>query len=471
MAENNKGEGISPSRPLLKERVLQFGTGILLKGLPDYFIQLANQKQAWGKIVMVKSTSSTSGKDPYPPYLLLEKGLKDGMMVENPVRMDAISREINAQTQWQDLEKLAQSPDLEVLISNTTEAGLQYTEEKIGEGTPVSFPGKILSILQKRFEAGLPGWVIIPCELVTDNGEILKSLVLKLARFNGFSTELLQWIEKKNHFCNSLVDRIVSGKADERSRQNLASKLNDLPEEIIETEPYCLWAIECPEKVRNQLGWAGIHPNWILADDIGMFRERKLRILNGTHTFIVGLAFLSGKTTVLETMQDTELSAFVKELALEEVAPATAVSPEIAQSFAKDVLDRFANPYINHLLINITLQYSMKMAMRNLASIARYEALKGQVPEKMAKGFAAYLRFSMAKSQNEKGKYLGNWKGKIYPIQDEKASVFFSHQQKKLPLSELLLLILEDQALWGDFKFSEGFKSLVINYFLKEWND
>lgn len=471
---NEKQASLHEEKPSmeLKERMLQFGTGILLKGLPDYLIQLANEKRGWGKIVMVKSTSPEKGKEKFPPYYLVEKGIQNGQAVERAIKMEVISREINAQTQWDTLQKLAKSADLEVIISNTTEAGLQYKQEKINETeVPESFPAKLLALLQTRFKADLPGWIIIPCELIPENGKVLFEIIKKLAQFNEMSPAFVQWLEKENHFCSSLVDRIVSGKANQQSHDAWEAKLGHKIPELIETEPYCLWAIECSDEVMSKLNWEGIHPNLILDADISMYKERKLRILNGTHTFMVGLAFLAGHDTVLEAMQDPEIGNFVRELALNEIAPATDIDPEKAQEFARDVLDRFSNPHIRHLLLNITLQYSMKMAMRNLKSIERYESQFGNPPEKMARGFAAYLQFVNPREEME-GQFFGIWRGKKYLIQDNEASLIRTIMQAHPEKNQALDSIFQSASLWGEFRFSEGFKEKVKGYYylLEEYN-
>ena len=449
-----------------KEKILQFGTGVLLKGLPDFFIQKANEAgRNAGRIVMVKSTSASASIHNIEPYTVFEKGIKNGRNFENAEIVSSISREINAITDWKSILELAKSPDLEVVISNTTEAGIQYIEESVFSSPPNSFPAKLLGLLVERQKVGLDGLIIIPCELIPNNGKILKDIVLRLAGFNGLQPDFLVWLEENCSFCNSLVDRIVSGKPNPETRNAIESILGYEDPELIETEPYALWAIECSQKVAKKLNWGGLIPDWILAEDIAIYRERKLRILNGTHSIMVALAILKGKETVLDCMQDPEMLEFISKVCLEEIAPATAVEPEISMPFAKEVLDRFENPHIRHLLINITLQYSMKMAMRNLETIGRYESLFGKPPALMAKGFSAFLKFSLPVRLNEKGQWLGSLQGKEYPIQDNKADIFAEYVKSTLGESEKLEAILCDQRLWADFKFSEGFKGIVKDNF------
>lgn len=446
-----------------EERILQFGTGILLKGLPDYFIHLYNQRSGKPRlgIVSVKSTAAGEAEHRYAPYTIWEKGVAHGKPVDRCTIAASLSRELNAQTAWPEVLDFARQPQLRIVLSNTTEAGLSFVEEDFRQSPPGSFPAKLLAVLNERFMNRLPGLIVIPCELVPDNGLILKELVLKLARYNRVSEEFLKWLEQENTFCNSLVDRIVSGRPQPEMRRKKEEELGFSDPEMIEAELYALWAIECPKIIEEELGWQGIHPNWILSSDISLYRERKLRILNGSHTFLVGLMWLLGKKTVAECMQDAETAQFIRQLILEEIAPATAVPEEAARSFAQEVLDRFANPYIEHKLINITLQYTMKMATRNLPLIARYEAIFGKVPALMATGFAAYLLFSRPVERDEKGNWLGSWYGKSYPIQDDKAPILAEYWAHEDP-EKAMLAIMAEQRLWGDFKFSEGFCNKVL---------
>lgn len=445
------------------EKVLQFGTGVLLKGLPDYLIQKANECGKFcGRIVMVKSTNRPRNPEESLPYHIFENGIQNKESHQQLHCITSVSREINANTEWNSILELATSPDLEVIISNTTEAGLRYEEESVFALPPQSYPAKLVAVLWARFQAGLDGLILIPCELIPDNGSILKELVKRQSVANNLSTEFITWLEKENSFCNSLVDRIVSGYPGPEEKKSIETKNGFEIQGLIESEPYLLWAIECGEEVRKKLDWDGIHPNWILQEDISVFRERKLRILNGTHTIMVALGILNGHKTVLECMKDPTMSAYIEQVALTEIGPATPVDQAIAMQFAEDVLDRFRNPHIRHILLNITLQYTMKMAMRNLATIRKYEEKFGKAPVLMAKGFAAYLHFINPVKEQD-GKWFGSLKGAFYEIQDDQAGIFSKlRKEGNFPAS-----VFGSPELWSGFPFSDGFKAAV----LKEYED
>jgi tagaturonate reductase len=443
------------------EKILQFGTGVLLKGLPDFLLQKAREAGVFsGSVVLVKSTGRTGQTPGEGQYLMYEHGIKEGRDHEEWHLVDMISRELHAGSQWDQVLELACSPDLEIVLSNTTEAGLVYVKEDFLHQIPGSFPARLTALLYARFKAGLQGLVVIPCELVPDNGKILRQFVLQHCGDQNLGLEFETWLEEQVFFCNSLVDRIVSGAMTEEKHQALEAEAGQQLPPVIETEPYLLWAIECPAQIRSRLGWMGVHPNWILSDDISVYRERKLRILNGTHTMMVAYGFLKGFETVLECMRDPEFSAFTEGMVFEEIVPATPVDEQVALSFASDVLDRFRNPQIRHELLNICFQYTMKMAMRNLPTIERYESRFGYPPQKMATGFAAYLHF-LNPHPDEKGGWMGKFRGKTFEIQDEKAQVFSRlRNQPGFPHS-----VFSSKELWADFVFSDGFKKAVVAEF------
>lgn len=204
----------------LPEKVLQFGTGVFIRSFADYFIDKANKNNVFnGRIVVVKSTSNGSGNEFEEQdglYTVCSKGIENGVIKEEFVVNASISRVLVAGSQWAEILKCAHHPEMKVVISNTTEVGIQLVEEKINENSPASFPGKLLAFLMERYHAfggsKDSGMVIIPAELIPDNGTKLKEIILALAKYNNVDAALLAWIENDNVFCNSLVDRIVSGK-------------------------------------------------------------------------------------------------------------------------------------------------------------------------------------------------------------------------------------------------------------------
>ncbi|MDP4151544.1 MAG: tagaturonate reductase, partial [Bacteroidota bacterium] len=387
----------------LPEKVLQFGTGVLLRGLPDFFVDKANRQGAFnGRIVVIKSTDAGDAgvfdrQDGL--YTLCIRGLEKGARTGENIICSAISRVLSAKDQWQDILECARNPDMQIVISNTTEVGIQLMEDDIRKSPPVSFPGKLLAFLYARFNAcqGSPsgGMVIIPTELIVANGRKLAAIVKELAVLNDLGPAFGQWLEEHCRFCDSLVDRIVPGRPDKATIQQLQDDLGYKDELLCVSEVYRLWAIEGDDRVRSVLSFAQADPGVIIRPDIGIYRELKLRLLNGTHTLSCGLAFLAGFVTVKEAMDDANFSAFVSDLMLKEIAPSIPYDLPVqeAKDFGLQVLDRFRNPHIRHQWISITMQYSSKMKMRDIPVLLRHYQLNDQPPERFALGFAAYLLF------------------------------------------------------------------------------
>ena len=460
----------------LPERVLQFGTGVLLRGLPDFFVDKANRQGVFnGRVVVVKSTdvgSTDAFEKQDGLYTLCQRGLDQGKPTEEFVVCSAISRVLSAKVQWPEVLRCAHNPDLRVVISNTTEVGIQLTEDRVSKNSsetpPNSFPGKLTAWLHERFRAfagsAASGLIVIPCELVVDNGTKLKEIVRELARQNGLEPAFIDWLDEHNFFCNSLVDRIVTGMPEPAAANEIYERLGYHDDLLTVSETYRLWAIEGDERIREALSFAQTDAGVVVLPDIGPYGERKLRLLNGTHTLMVGLGFLSGLDTVGECMRDASMSHFVAAL-MEEIIPAMPVERGIAESFAREVKDRFSNPYVVHPLLNITVQYTAKMRMRNVPTLLNHYAAFNAVPPYLTLGFAAYLLFMKAVKE-EDGKYFGERNGQLYPIQDDSAAYFY--EQWRTPgqsIRSLVAGITADQAQWGtDLNALPGFSEAVANH-------
>jgi tagaturonate reductase len=456
----------------LPEKVLQFGTGVLLRGLPDYFIDKANRKGIFnGRIVVIKSTSQgdSSAFDKQDGlYTVCVRGLENGNKVEENIVNASISRVLSAAEQWEQILECAHNPNMEVIISNTTEVGIQLVNDDIRRHPPTSFPGKLLAFLHERFKAfegsSKSGMVIVPTELIPDNGKKLESIVLELAHLNALETEFIEWLENHNRFCNSLVDRIVPGKPDATVQASLEASLGFSDQLLIMSEVYRLWAIEGDETVRKVLSFADADPGVIIEPDIDIYRELKLRLLNGTHTLSCGLAFLAGCETVKQAMDDETIASFIAHLMQQEIAPSIPYKTDIAvaREFGSKVLDRFRNPHIRHQWISITMQYSSKMKLRCIPVLLKHYEQNDTVPELIATGFAAYLYF-LKPTSVKGGKYYGDLNGEAYPIQDDMAETFYK-RWAGLTTAGLVGEVLRDVAFWGeDLNNLPGFAQAVTD--------
>ena len=300
--------------------------------------------------------------------------------------------------------------------------------------------------------------------LISDNAKKLKAIVFELAEFNGLEDNFIQWLEQHNHFCNSLVDRIVPGKPAADKKSLLEAQLGYQDDLITMSEVYSLWAIEGNQQVKEVLSFASVDERVIITDDITQFKELKLRLLNGTHTMSCGVAFLAGFTTVKQAMADKALGNFVKQLMVKEIARAIPypVAEKEATDFSAKVIDRFSNPTIEHQWISITLNYTSKLKMRVVQVLHRYTELYSAVPEKISIGFAAWLLFMKA-VKKEGNVYFGELNGQPYPIKDEMAEYFFTHW-KNLSTENLVKTVLSDLALWdADLTKIPGFENSVTD--------
>ncbi|HJS53595.1 MAG TPA: tagaturonate reductase, partial [Chitinophagaceae bacterium] len=389
----------------LPEKVLQFGTGVLLRALPDCFIDKANKQNIFnGRVVVVKSTDSDSSAFDQQDglYTVCVRGIENGKTIEEDIINASISRVLSAKTEWRQILKCAHNPEMKIIISNTTEVGIQLVPDDITAEPPVSFPGKLLAFLFERFKAFKGsrerGMVIVPTELITDNGAKLESIVLELAHRNNLDFKFFEWLENSNVFCNSLVDRIVPGKPNGEEIRKIESSLGYVDELLTKSEAFRLWAIEGNEKIKEVLSFSEVDPNVIITPDITLFKELKLRLLNGTHTFNCGLAFLSGFTITREAMNDPVYGKFTRSLMHAEIAPAIpfSIDKKVKEDFANKVFERFCNPFIEHQWQSITVQYTSKMKMRNIPLFQRHYELYDTVPVRMAAGLAGMLLYMKA---------------------------------------------------------------------------
>ncbi|MCX2453975.1 tagaturonate reductase [Pedobacter sp. PLR] len=455
----------------LPERVLQFGTGVLLRGLPDYFINKANLMGTFnGRIAVVKSTSkgntnAFTAQDSL--YTICVRGIEQGEDIKENIISSAISRVLTADEDWDSILEIATSKDLRLIVSNTTEVGIQLLKEDIHQRPPRSFPAKLLAVLYARFKAfaandGDADLVVIATELIPDNGKRLEAIVYELADHQGLDIAFKEWLKQHIHFCNSLVDRIVPGKPDAEVLTELEQELGYTDQLLIMAEPYRLWAIEGGAEVERLLGLTGVDEGIIVKPDIEVYRELKVRLLNGSHTLAAAIAFLSGIPTVAEAMSEQPLKRYITKVMQKEIAPAIPYEVAIALSsaFSNTVIDRFSNPFIAHFWINITFQYTMKIKIRVVPVLLNYFKKYHQVPPHIALGFAAYLVFMRVSRASSNGQYFGVFEGKEYQITDDQAGYF--QAKSGLSAEEYVQQVLADTGLWStDLSVLPGLKETI----------
>ena len=381
----------------LPEKAVQFGTGAFLRGFVESFIDAANRRGEFGgRIVAIGSTGSGRDRvlnEQNGLFTLAVRGMQNGALVSKYQLITSLSRALSAVDEWQAVLATARDPNIELVFSNTTETGIRLDEPEASADPPQSFPGKLTRFLFERakafdFARGA-GVIVLPCELIENNGDRLKEIVIALTKRWSLGDGFERWIVEAVHFCNTLVDRIVPGEPAHEEKMRMWQELGYCDELLTVAEAYRLYAIEAAPEIASRLTFTKGEQNIIVADDISAYRERKVRLLNGTHTISVPVALLAGCETVSEAVEDDDVGAFIRRVLLQELVASTTVAQ--AESFAHDVLDRFANPYIRHDLQDITLQQTMKLRVRIVPAISDYFNCEQEAPAFIAFGFAAFL--------------------------------------------------------------------------------
>jgi tagaturonate reductase len=304
--------------------------------------------------------------------------------------------------------------------------------------------------------------VIIPTELVSNNGKKLESIVLELAHLNGLEEEFIEWLEDHNQFCNSLVDRIITGNPEDSLLRSIEDELGFDDNLLITSEDYALWTIEGDDHIRQILSFEQADHRAVIKPDIALYRELKLRLLNGTHTLGCGVAFLAGFKTVSDAMQNKAISTYLTTLMVNEIAPAMRYNVEsaIVHDFASMVLTRFRNPHLRHTWLSIAKDFSTKMKYRCIPILVKHYEKNDNVPEAIALGFAAYLSF-ISSVTKKNGEYYGEFNGEAYCIADDQVEVFYK-TGTGVGISSFTQQVLSD-AFWGvDLLSLPGFRQSVI---------
>lgn len=402
----------------LPERAVQFGTGAFLRGFVEPFLDAANRAGRFGgRVVMVGSTGS--GRDRVLAeqdglFTLSVQGIDAGAPVHAQRVIGCVSRALSAADEWDGVLAVARDPELQLVFSNTTEVGIVLDEgDRPDLAPPRSFPGKLTRFLHERATAfdfdPARGVIVLPCELIEDNGDRLRAIVLALAEAWGLDARFAAWIQSAVPFCNTLVDRIVPGTPAADARAEAEAALGFRDELLTVAEAYRLFVIQGGQAMRDRLPFAGV-PGVTVTEDVAPYRERKVRMLNGAHTITVPAAILCGCETVLDAVRHPVVGPFLQRAMLDEIVP-TLDAPG-SEGYARAVLDRFANPYVKHALRDISLQQTMKMRVRVVPTIARFAERRGRVPEALAFGFAAYLwmvREGLGLADDPAERVRGHW--------------------------------------------------------------
>ena len=373
-------------------QILQFGTGNFLRAFLGSMIQDLNDAGNPLNICIIQSTSGNSIDKLAAQnfnYHLLVAGFKDGQEVETTREITCVKDGLRLPDEAEKFFEFSSSTSVKWLVSNVTEAGMIWKNEREFEKLAESFAGRLTQWLHRRFLT-IPQaeTVVLPCELLPNNGDLLKGFVLDHAKAWNISASFSTWIEEKVTFLNSLVDRIVPGFP---SHLDLALKESD--PFLVQAEPYALWAIQGSASQKANLPFLESKSEVILAEDISGYALRKVRILNASHTAMTGHGMLNGVETVGEWIGDSEREQFLKEMIAEEILPTMDLDQAALAKYSEEVLDRFRNPFVSHKLSDISLNSIAKLKSRLLPIFADFQAKKGHFPPKLSSCLLSMVLF------------------------------------------------------------------------------
>lgn len=375
-------------------KIIQFGEGNFLRSFVDlYFETLNNEKKGPYEVHIVKPIafgSLENFKKQNNKYHVIRRGCENGEVVENVDKVNCVKEVIDLANQKDEFYALAKDPEVRILVSNTTEAGICFNEnDKNIDSLDITYPAKLTRWLFERYQAGLDGIYLLPVELIDHNAESLFECVDKYITLWNLGEDFRKWNNSMNYYCNTLVDRIVSGHARDEQTQKRIDELIGEPDLLSSIcEPFGLWVVQNKGDL-SSLIYEGKHNiNVLLTPDITYYKKRKVRVLNGSHTNLVSISLWLGKETVYDVMKDKSLSSFVENTLNNEIIPFVDPDIEKTKEFASSVKDRFLNPFLNHQLTSIALNSISKWRARCLPSFSDYYKSKNELPKCFTIGLA-----------------------------------------------------------------------------------
>ena len=453
------------------EKVMQFGEGNFLRAFVDDFFDIANEKCGWnGKVVLVQPiaqglTDLINAQEGL--YTLYLRGSEKGVKVDDKRVISCVSRCVNPYGDWDKVLELARSEELEIVVSNTTEAGIVHeSESKFDQAPPISFPAKLTRVLYERFTAKQKGLIILSCELIDNNGRELQKCVNQYIDDWGLSDEFKAWVNGENIFCSTLVDRIVPGRIRDAEEVKRLAEINGYDDPLTDVgEVFGFWAIEGPAELNDRLPFKKAGVPVEVVPDVTPYKKRKVRILNGAHTGFVLGAYLAGFDIVRDCMNDDTVRGFMNKMLYEEVIPTLPLDKQDCENFASAVQDRFNNPFVNHELMSISLNSTSKWRARNMPTFLDYVEQKKELPKCLTMSLAAYIAFYSNDIQelNDKGLVCRRPKGNDYVISDDRWALEFYWEHRADSAEALVHAVLTNEQMWGqDLTAVEGLEEAVV---------
>lgn len=441
---NRKNRGLEQLNPI---KVVQFGEGNFLRAFVDYAFQRLNNEVDFNAGIAIvqplKDGMVNMINDQDGLYTLFMNGIKKGEKIQDIELITNIVKAINPYTEFADYLALAKEEELQFIVSNTTEAGIEF----IGSDTPdmqppAAFPAKLTVLLHERFKHfngdASKGLTIIPCELIDYNSETLKKIILQYCDLWKLEDAFKTWVSDACTYHSTLVDRIVPGYP-RAEIEDYNSKLDYQDNLIVAAEPFFLWAIEGGEDLKQKLPFHKTDLNVKIVDDIRPFKMIKVRILNGAHTAMVPISLLHGNKLVMETVNGDFTGPFVNNV-ISEISETLAMDKNEITAYAEEVMDRFKNPFIKHALADIALNSISKFKVRVLPSLLGYYNAKAKLPTNLTFSLACLIQF-----------YKGTWNNEALPVKDTPELVeAFKNAWQLGTLDSIVSSILANTEFWGE---------------------
>ena len=391
----------APQAKTYTEKVIQFGEGNFLRAFIEWIIWKTNQKTDFNASVVVVQPIDRGMVDMLNEqdglYHLNLQGLLDGKPVDSIDLIDVISRGINPYRDFQDYLKLAEQPEMRFIISNTTEAGIAFDPAcKFTDAPASSYPGKLVQLLYHRYEYFKgdlsKGFIIFPCELIFLNGKHLKECIYQYIELWKLGEDFKNWFEKACGVYCTLVDRIVPGYPRDNAAE-LCERAGYEDHLLDKAEIFHLWVIEAPKEVAREFPADKAGLNVLFVPSEAPYHERKVTLLNGPHTVLSPVGYLSVLNTVRECCEDETIGAFVHKVMYEELLPTLNLPEEELRKFAGDVLERFKNPFVKHFVTSIMLNSFPKFKTRDLPGLKTYLERRGELPKGIVLGLAGICTY------------------------------------------------------------------------------
>ena len=461
-------------------KVMQFGEGNFLRAFVDYFYDIANEKAGYnGKVKLVQPIGNFPQmadwiNEQEGLYTLYLRGSEKGQKVDAKRVISCVSDCVcpYIDGKWEEVLALARSEDLETVVSNTTEAGIAYTQgdSAFDQVPPNSFPAKLTRVLYERYKAfngaADKGLVILSCELIDNNGKELKKCCNNYAKDWNLEAEFIDWMNNANTFCSTLVDRIVPGRIRDPKELAAMEEANGYHDQVLDVgEVFGVWVIEGPAGLEDKLPFKKAGVNVMVVPDVTPYKKRKVRILNGAHTGFVLGAYLAGFDIVRDCMHNDTVRGFMNKMLHEEIIPTLPLDKKDLEEFASAVQDRFNNPFINHELMSISLNSTSKWRARNMPSFLEYIEKNGKLPTCLTMSFAAYIAFYSNNIQelNDKGLVCKRAKGNEYTISDDRYVLEFYNAHKDDDIPTLVHAVMTNEQMWGqDLTKVAGFEEATV---------